>query len=114
MALISNPIGEVIGPLNRVETAVIKLSEDLGALDVLPGVREALTETNERLNRVEEETRLARVASEGAVVALEAIRAELAEVGRLLSAGAAARSTDVDGAKPSVAAAPSVAVRSRG
>lgn len=113
MALLSNPLGELTGPLHRVETAVTRLSEELGALDVLPGVREALTETNVRLNRVEEETRLARIAGEGAVDALEAIRAELAEVGRLLCAGAA-RSTGVDGAEPGIATAPSVAVRPRG
>jgi len=112
LALLSNPLGELTGPLHRVETAVTRLSEELGALDVLPGVREALTETNVRLNRVEE-TRLARIAGEGAVDALEAIRAELAEVGRLLCAGAA-RSTGVDGAEPGIATAPSVAVRPRG
>ena len=110
MALIHNPMAELTGPLNRVEAALNQLCVDLGALDVLPGVEEGVSQTNERLARVEAEVSLTRAANEQSVAALEAIRGELAEVVRLLAAGLVSSGQDGAGA---VAAAPTVTLRPR-
>lgn len=110
MALISNPMTELTGPLNRVETALNQLCTDLGTLDVLPGVEEGVSRTNERLARVEHELSLTRAANEQTAATLEAMRADLAEVVRLLAAGLVSGAQDGAGA---VAAAPSVTLRSR-
>ena len=110
MALISNPMSELTGPLNRVETALNQLCTDLGTLDVLPGVEQGVSQTNERLARVEQELSLTRAANEQTATTLEAIRADLGEVVRLLAAGLVAGAQDGSGA---VAAAPSVKLRPR-
>lgn len=110
MALISNPMTELTGPLNRVETALNQLCTDLGTLDVLPGVEHGVSQTNERLARVENEVSLARAANERTAATLEDIRGELGEVVRLLAA--ALVSGAQDGSTP-VAAAPSVTLRPR-
>jgi hypothetical protein len=105
VALISNPM-ELTGPLHRVEAALAQLCGDLGALVVLPGVHEGVGETNSRLEHVERELDRTRAASEEMAVTLEAIRAELGEVVRLLSAGTtAAGRTGADGAGASAAGA---------
>ena len=110
MALISNPMNELTGPLNRVEAALNQLCNDLGALDVLPGVEQGVSQTNERLARVEHQVSLTRAANEQTAATLEAIRVDLGEVVRLLAAGL------VSGAQGSgaLAAAPSVTLRRRG
>lgn len=108
LALISNPMAELTGPLNRVEAALNQLCTDLRTLDVLPGVEQGVSQTNERLARVEREITLARAANEQTAATLDAIRGELGEVVRLLAAGL------VSGAQESgrsVAAAPSVTLR---
>jgi hypothetical protein len=110
MALIHNPMAELTGPLNRVETALTQLCTDLGTLDVLPDVDKGVSRTNERLERVEQEVTLARAANERSADALEAIRAELTEVVRLLAAGFVSNAGD--GSVP-VATAPSVTLRPR-
>ena len=110
MALISNPMSELTGPLNRVETALNQLCTDLGTLDVLPGVEQGVSQTNERLARVEHELSLTRAANEQTAATLEAMRADLGEVVRLLAAGLVTGAQDGPGA---VAAAPSVTLRSR-
>ncbi|CAA9497992.1 MAG: hypothetical protein AVDCRST_MAG45-1116 [uncultured Solirubrobacterales bacterium] len=110
MALISNPMTELTGPLNRVETALNQLCTDLATLDVLPGVEQGVSQTNERLARVEQELSLTRTANEQTVTSLEAIRADLGEVVRLLAAGLLSGAQESSGA---VAAAPSVALRPR-
>jgi hypothetical protein len=108
MALIHNPMAELTGPLNRVEAALNQLCVDLGALEVLPGVEEGVSQTNDRLARVEAEVSLARAANEQTVATLEAIRGELGEVVRLLAAGLVSGAQD-----GAVAAAPSLKLRSR-
>ena len=110
MAIISNPMSELTGPLNRVETALNQLCTDIGTLDVLPGVEQGVSQTNERLARVEQELSLTRAANEQTATTLEAIRADLGEVVRLLAAGLVAGAQDGSGA---VAAAPSVTLRPR-
>jgi hypothetical protein len=92
VALIANPMGELTGPLHRMESALTQLCGDLEALDVLPGVHDGVGATNGRLERVEREVALARAASEEMAATLEAIRAELGDVVRLLGGGAAAAS----------------------
>lgn len=110
MAIISNPMGELTGPLNRVETALNQLCADLRTLDVLPGVEQGVSRTNERLARVEDEVALARAANEQMAATLEAIRGELGEAVRLLAAGMVAGGRE---GGQEVAAAPKVAVRPR-
>ncbi len=97
MALISNPMNELTGPLNRVETALNQLCSDLGTLDVLPGVEQGVSKTNERLARVEQQVSLARAANEQTAATLEAIRVELGEVVRLLAAGLVSGAQDGSG-----------------
>jgi hypothetical protein len=108
MAIISNPMGELTGPLNRVEAALNQLCTDLRALDVLPGVDAGVTQTNERLARIEQEVALARSANEQMAGTLEAIRGELGEVVRLLAAVSLAGTQSA----PAVAAPPGVALPS--
>jgi hypothetical protein len=110
MALISNPMTELTGPLNNVEAALNQLCTDLRALDVLPGVEQGVSQTNERLARVEQEVSLARAANEETAATLGDIRTELGEVVRLLAAGLVVGAQEGSGA---VAAAPSVTLRSR-
>lgn len=109
MAIISNPMAELTGPLNRVEIALNQLCTDLGTLDVLPGVEEGVSQTNQRLAHVESEVALARAANEQSAATLEAIRLELGEVVRLLAAGLVSGAQEASGR--SVAAAPSVTLR---
>ena len=97
MALIHNPMGELTGPLQRVEGSLTQLCDDLGALDVLPSVNAGVDRTNERLARVEAEVALARAANERAADALEAIRGEFAEALRALSGGAAPEARSAQG-----------------
>jgi hypothetical protein len=101
-------MAELTGPLNRVEAALNQLCVDLGALEVLPGVEEGVSQTNDRLAHVEAEVSLARAANEQTVATLEAIRGELGEVVRLLAAGLVSSAQD-----GTVAAAPSVTLRPR-
>jgi len=110
MALISNPMTELTGPLNRVEAALNQLCTDLSTLDVLPGVEQGVSQTNERLARVEHEVSLARAANEQTAATLGDIHAELGEVVRLLAAGLVSGAQEGPGA---VAAAPSVTLRPR-
>ena len=111
MALISNPMNELTGPLNRVEAALNQLCNDLGTLDVLPGVEQGVSQTNERLARVEHQVSLTRAANEQTAATLEAIRVDLGEVVRLLAAGLLSGAQEGSGAH---AAAPSVTLRRRG
>jgi hypothetical protein len=104
LALIHNPMGELTGPLHRVEASLAQLCGDLGALDVLPSVDAAVEHTNERLARVEAEVALARATGERALEALEAIRAELATAVQLLVAGAAGSAARTEREAPSDAA----------
>ncbi len=91
MAIISNPMSELTGPLNRVEAALTELCADLRTLDVLPGVEEGVSRTNERLAHVEQELSLTRAANEQMAATLEAIREELGAISRLLASGLAPR-----------------------
>jgi hypothetical protein len=104
-------MGDVIAPLNRVEAALNQLCTDLKTLDVLPGVETGVSQTNERLARVEHEVALTRAANEQTAATLEAIRGDLGEVVRLLAAGLVAGAQE---AGQPVATAPSVTLRKRG
>ena len=88
MALIANPMGELTGPLHRMESALNQLCGDLEALSVLPGVRAGVDATTGRLERVERELALTRATSEEMAATLLAIRAELGEMVRLLGGDA--------------------------
>jgi hypothetical protein len=112
VALIANPMGELTGPLHRMESALTQLCGDLEALDVLPGVHDGVGATNGRLERVEREVALARAASEEMAATLEAIRAELGEVVRLLG-GATAASARRRPPAPRAAASAAAATQGR-
>lgn len=47
MSLINNPLGELLGPVNRLETAVGELGERISAVDTLPRIEQELAETRE-------------------------------------------------------------------
>jgi hypothetical protein len=85
LALIQNPMGEVTGPLQRVEASLTQLCGELGSLEVLPDMNEGVLRTNERLARLEEQVALARAANEQVAATLESIRSDLGEAVRLLA-----------------------------
>jgi hypothetical protein len=104
VALIANPMGELTGPLHRMESALTQLCGDLEALYVLPGVHAGVDATNGRLERVERELALTRATSEQMAATLEAIRGDLGELVRLLGGDA---SQTAGRRKPRTAAAKS-------
>jgi len=57
MALISNPIGELLHPITRLEAAVGELSADISAVQALPHIQEELGETREAMLLMLEEVR---------------------------------------------------------
>jgi hypothetical protein len=61
--LVPNPIGELLKPLQRIESAITGLAEKLRPVDALPSVQEELEQVNRTLSSV--------------LVVLEDIRADL-------------------------------------
>lgn len=57
MALINNPIGELLHPISRLETAVGELSVDISAVQALPHIQEELGETREAMLLMLDEVR---------------------------------------------------------
>lgn len=45
MALINNPLGDLLGPVHRLEVAVAELSENISAVEALPRIEAELCET---------------------------------------------------------------------
>ena len=57
MSLIGNPLGELLGPVNRLESAVAELGEAIGAVETLPQIQAELAETREATLQMLEELR---------------------------------------------------------
>ena len=57
MALINNPIGALLHPISRLETAVGELSFDISAVQALPHIQEELGETREAMLLMLDEVR---------------------------------------------------------
>lgn len=45
MSLLNNPLGELLGPVNRLETSVEELGKRMSAVEALPRIEEELAET---------------------------------------------------------------------
>lgn len=70
IALLNNPLGELLGPVGRLERAVAKLSGEISAVQALPRIEEELAETRAAM-----------------VEMLEVLRALADDVVRLRAAG---------------------------
>ena len=57
MALINNPLGELLHPISRLETAVAELGTDITAVHALPGIHDELKETREAMLMMLDEVR---------------------------------------------------------
>jgi hypothetical protein len=57
MALINNPIGELLHPISRLESAVGELSGEISAVQTLPLIHEELGETRETMLMMLDEIR---------------------------------------------------------
>lgn len=57
MALIGNPLGELLAPISRLEAAVGELSTEISAVQELPEIREELGETRETMALMLDEVR---------------------------------------------------------
>ena len=57
MALINNPIGELLHPISRLESAVADLSGEISAVQALPVIQDELGETREAMLLMLEEVR---------------------------------------------------------
>jgi hypothetical protein len=57
MALINNPIGELLHPISRLEAAVGELSGEICAVQTLPLIHEELGETRETMLMMLDEIR---------------------------------------------------------
>lgn len=57
MSLIGNPLGELLGPVNRLESAVAELSEAITAVETLPQIQAELAETREATLQMLDELR---------------------------------------------------------
>lgn len=57
MALINNPLGELLHPIGRLETAVAELGAEIGAVRALPEIQDELKETREAMLLMLDEVR---------------------------------------------------------
>ena len=57
MAIINNPIGELLHPISRLEAAVGELSTDISAVQALPEIHDEVKETRETMLLMLEEVR---------------------------------------------------------
>jgi hypothetical protein len=57
VSLISNPIGELLGPLQRLEHSIARLTEQLGPISALPAVHDELRDVNATLTLILAELR---------------------------------------------------------
>lgn len=57
MALINNPLGDLLGPISRLESAVGELSGEISGVQTLPEIHDELRETREAMLSMLEEVR---------------------------------------------------------
>ena len=53
--LVPNPIGDLMHPLQRIESAIVALADKLRPVDSLPDVHEELLAVNKRLELIHKE-----------------------------------------------------------
>lgn len=70
MSLISNPLGELLGPVSRLEASVDDLGERISGVEALPQIQEELAATRE--------------ATEEMLAAVRAIHGDLTELSAVL------------------------------
>ena len=81
--LVPNPIGDLMHPLQRIESAIVALADKLRPVDSLPDVHEELLAVNKRLELVYKE--------------IAGLRADLAGSSRPAPAAAAKRARTASG-----------------